>query len=173
MEIGALLVATSAGLVFSEWLLWVSCGLGWTLLALAAIDYRHMILPDELTLPLIPAGLALAYFVDPSEVASHIFGAGVGFVAFCILAWVYRQLRGREGLGMGDAKLLAASGSWVAISGLASVVFLGSVLALLAVLGASALGWRVSAYDPLPFGMYLCLGTWLVWLFGPLVLPGG
>lgn len=173
MEIGALLVAISATLVFSGWLLWVSCGFGWSLLAIAAIDYRHMIVPDELTLPLIPAGLGVAYFVDPSEVAGHIFGAGAGFVAFCIIAWVYRRLRSREGLGMGDAKLLAASGAWVAISGLASVVFLGSVLALSGVLGACCLGWRASAYDPLPFGTYLCLGTWLVWLIGPVLLPGG
>lgn len=173
MEIGALLVAVSAALLFSGWLLWVSCGLGWTLLAIAAIDYRHMILPDELTLPLIPGGLGVAYLLEPSGIAGHALGAGAGFLAFYALAWLYRRLRGREGLGMGDAKLLAASGAWVSISGLASVVFLGAAVALLVVLGAICVGWRVSAYDPIPFGSYLCLGTWLVWLTGPLLLPAG
>jgi leader peptidase (prepilin peptidase)/N-methyltransferase len=173
MELGALLVAFSAALVFSGWLLWVSCGFGWTLLAIAAIDYRHMILPDGLTLPLIPGGLGVAYFIEPTDLVGHALGAGAGFVAFYTLAWLYLRLRNREGLGMGDAKLLAASGAWVDISGLASVVFLGSVLAMSAVLAASLIGWRASTFDPVPFGTYLCLGTWLVWLFGPLSFPGG
>lgn len=168
MEISALLVAVSASWIFSGWLLWVSCILGWTLLTIAAIDYVSMTLPDELTLPLIPAGLAVTYFFDPDRLVSHAAGAGVGFFAFFFVAWLYRWLRGRDGLGMGDAKLLAASGAWISISGLPSVVFLGAVAALIVVLSAMVLGRQFSSYDAIPFGLYLCLSTWFVWLFGPL-----
>jgi leader peptidase (prepilin peptidase)/N-methyltransferase len=168
MEISALLVAVTASWMFSGWLLWVSCGLGWALLTIAAIDHLWMILPDELTLPLIPAGLVVTYLFDPDRVVSHATGAGIGFLAFSVVAWLYRRLRGHDGLGMGDAKLLAASGAWISISGLPSVVFLGAAAALIVVLIAMLWGRRFSSYDAVPFGLYLCLGTWLVWLFGPL-----
>jgi leader peptidase (prepilin peptidase)/N-methyltransferase len=169
MEIGALLVAVSAVLLFSGWLVWVSCAFGWVLLAIAAIDYQHMILPDELTVPLIPAGLGIAYVLNPYDLGSHAIGVAAGFATFWLAALLYRWLRGREGLGLGDAKFLAASGAWVSLSGLPSVVFLGAVTALLVVLSATVAGRRFSAFDPVPFGSYLCLGTWLVWLFGPLL----
>jgi leader peptidase (prepilin peptidase)/N-methyltransferase len=164
MEVAALLVAVSAVLVFSDWHLWVSCAFGWALLAIAAIDYRFMLLPDELTLPLIPAGLVVAYLVEPADVWQHVVAAPIGFLTFYAIARLYRRLRGREGLGFGDAKLLAASGAWVSVAGLPSVVLLGAGTALIAVLAARCAGRRLSSHDPLPFGTFLCLGTWLVWL---------
>jgi leader peptidase (prepilin peptidase)/N-methyltransferase len=170
MEIGAVLVVVSAAASFSGWLLWASCAFGWTLLTLAAIDYRCLILPDELTLPLIPAGLGVAYLIAPDRLAGHAAGAITGFAAFSIIAWLYRRIRGRHGLGMGDAKLLAASGAWVSVSGLPSVVFLGATAGLAAVFAAKFMGKRLSSDDKVPFGLYLCLGTWLVWLYGPLLL---
>lgn len=173
MEIGALLVALSAAPLFSGWLLLVSCGFGWTLLTIAAIDYRCMVLPDELTLPLIPAGLGVSYLLDPDLIAGHAVGTVVGFAAFFIIGWLYRQIRDRDGLGMGDAKLLAASGAWVSTSGLPSVVFLGATSGLLTVIAAMLVGSRFSSDDKVPFGSYLCLGTWLVWLFGPLLPSAG
>jgi leader peptidase (prepilin peptidase) / N-methyltransferase len=173
MEIGALLVAFSAAPLFSGWLLWVSCGLGWVLLTIAAIDYRCLTLPDELTLPLIPAGLGVSYLLNPDRFAGHVVGAVVGFAVFSILGRVYRLIRRRHGLGMGDAKLLAASGAWVSTSGLPSVVFLGATTGLLMVIAAMLAGRRFSSNDKVPFGSYLCLGTWCVWLFGPLLLSAG
>jgi leader peptidase (prepilin peptidase) / N-methyltransferase len=170
MEIGAILVAVSAAGFFSGWLLWVSCALGWILLTLAAIDYRCMILPDELTLPLIPAGLGVSYILAPGDVTGHVVGTLVGFAAFSIISWLYHHIRGRVGLGRGDAKLLAASGAWVSASGLPSVVFLAATTALLMVMAAMLVGRRFSSSDRVPFGSYLCLGTWLVWVFGPLLL---
>ena len=113
IELAALGVAMSAVAVLSGWLLWASLGLGWALLALAAIDLRHLVLPDILCLPLIPAGLAIAWALDPALLPDHALGAILGFAAFVAIAFVYRRLRGREGLGMGDAKLLAAAGAWL------------------------------------------------------------
>ena len=173
MEVGALIVALSAALVYSGWVLWISCVFGWALLTIAAIDYRYMTLPDELTLPLIVAGLGSAYFLDPDDLLLNVIGAVAGFVIFYFLRWAYRQIRGHEGLGLGDAKLLAASGAWVSFVGLPSVVLLGATAGLLVVI-TSAFFWggrRLSAYDKVPFGSYLCLGTWFVWLLGPVTIP--
>ena len=168
IEVAALLVAVWAASELSGWLLWAGCALGWTLLALAVIDQRHLILPDQLTLPLIPAGLVVAYLVEPSLVADHAIGAGAGFLAFAVVGLAYRRLRGREGLGLGDAKLLAAAGAWTSWTGLASVVLLGAGAALLARAAGALAGRSVPLAEPVPFGAYLCLGTWLVWLYGAL-----
>ncbi len=93
--------------------------LGWTLLALAAIDLRHYLLPDVLTLPLIPAGLAVAYALDPARLPDHALGAALGFAAFAAIGSAYRRLRGREGLGLGDAKLLGGGGRLARLAGAA------------------------------------------------------
>jgi leader peptidase (prepilin peptidase)/N-methyltransferase len=173
MEIGALLVALSAVPVSSGWLLWASCGFGWILLTLAATDCLYLILPDELVLPLIPAGIAVSYFLGTGGTIWHVAGACVGFAAFWLLNRLYRALRGYDGLGGGDAKLLAASGAWVSLTGLPLVILLSATFGLLAVLAAMAMGRKISATDKIPFGSFLCLGTWLVWLLGLLdLLPG-
>ena len=89
--------------------------LGWWLLALALIDLRSWRLPDVLTLPLVVAGLVAAWldFLPGTGLARAIAGAVLGYVALAGIAWVYRRLRHREGLGLGDAKLLAAAGAWL------------------------------------------------------------
>lgn len=170
VELAAALVAGWAALIVSGWPLWATCALGWTLLALAVIDQRHLVLPDELTLPLLVAGLIVAYLLNADAVIDHAVGAVAGFAALFILAIVYRRIRGREGLGLGDAKLLAAAGAWVSWTGLASVVLVASVTALIVVLARLVLGRKIAADEQIPFGPYLCLATWLVWLYGPLVV---
>lgn len=168
IEIGALIVALWAATALDGWLLWAGCALGWTLLALGLIDLRHLVLPDALTLPLIPAGLGVAYGLDPLLLADHAIGAGAGFAAFWAIGFAYRRLRGREGLGLGDAKLLAGAGAWVSWSGLPGVVLLAALAGLTAALVRSATGRAVSLTDEVPLGAFLCLATWLVWLYGPL-----
>ncbi len=168
VEIGAVLVAVSAAAMQTGWLMWASCGLGWALLTLALIDLRHLVLPDELTLPLIPAGLAVAYALEPARTLDHLAGAVLGFAALYLVARVYRMVRGREGLGLGDAKLAAAAGAWVAWPGLPSVVLEAATIALAAALAGALAGRRLRWSDQVPFGPYLALATWLVWLLGPL-----
>jgi leader peptidase (prepilin peptidase)/N-methyltransferase len=170
IELAALAVAASAAWVLSGWLLWASLGLGWTLLALATIDLRHYVLPDLLTLPLIPAGLAVAFALDPAMLPGHALGALLGFGAFVAIGELYRRLRGRDGLGLGDAKLLAAAGAWLGWAALPSVVLIGAALALALALAQALGGAKLALTGQVAFGPHLALAFWLVWLLGPLIL---
>ena len=170
IELAALGVALWAAWLATDWLLWPSCLLGWLLLALAAIDWRCFLLPDFLTLPLLGAGLLLWAVADPPALASHAIGAAAGLAFILVLRWGYWQLRRREGIGLGDAKLLAASAAWVSWEGLPSVLLVASVAALASTLLRYKRSGSISLVDPVPFGAFLCLGTWLVWLYGPLGL---
>jgi leader peptidase (prepilin peptidase)/N-methyltransferase len=168
LELAALLVAVWAAAVVEGWLIWPSCLLGWALLTLAAIDLEHFILPNAVTLPLAAAGLLVAWLLDPASAWHHLAGAAGMYLAFAAVAAGYRRLRGREGLGMGDAKLAAAAGAWTSWTGAPSVVLLACAAAFLFVLGRMLGGRPIGARDRLAFGPYLCLGLWLVWLYGPL-----
>ena len=168
IELAAVAVALWAATVASGGPLWESTLLGWTLLALAAIDFRYFVLPDYLTLPLIPAGLFVAWLLGPAELADRTIGAvaGLGFVL--VLRYLYGLWRGREGIGLGDAKLLCASGAWVSWQGLPGVILLASITGLTFALIEAWRGRSMSLTAQVPFGTFLCLGTWLVWLYGPL-----
>ena len=168
LELGALGIAIWAATVSEGWVLWASCALGWCLLALAAIDLRDGLLPNALTLPLVPFGLAVAYFEDPASLWPHTIGALAGFVVFAATRALYRRLRGREGLGFGDVKLLTAAGAFISWEGLPSVVLIAAIAGLVAILVSSLLGRKVALDQRVPFGPALCLGLWLVWLYGPL-----
>jgi leader peptidase (prepilin peptidase)/N-methyltransferase len=165
IELAAVVVAAWAGTVFSGWQLWVSCTLGWILLALAVIDHKYFVLPDFLALPLIPLGLLVTWGNDPSVVLDHIIGALAGFG---IIRAVYRRLRGREGMGLGDAKLLAGSGAITSWQALPSVILIASLTALAFALFRTTRGTNITLADRVPFGTFLCFATWIVWLHGPL-----
>lgn len=169
IELAALAVPLSALLAgITGMALWVSCGLGWALLALAWIDALHFWLPDALTLPLLLAGLAAAWLDDPAAVPAHAAGAAAGYLAFRGIALAYRALRRRDGLGQGDAKLLAAAGAWLGWAALPVLVLLAAGLglawALLLWLRGGLGGRRLTAATVLPFGPALALATWLLWL---------
>lgn len=166
IEIAALAIAVWAALWLDGQRFWVACGLGWLLLLLAAIDWRYRILPDALTLSLGIFGVLIA--VVDGRLAEAAIGAAVGLAAFAGVRWFYARLRRREGLGLGDVKLLAAAGTWVGWVGLPSLVLIAS-LAALAVVGVGAFGGRrIRADDAVPFGSFLAFGCWIVWLHGPL-----
>lgn len=171
IEAGALAVAAWAAVAgLPGWQPIAACALGWALLALAAIDHRHYLLPDTLTLPLIPAGLlaAGAMPVWPVGLVDAAVGTVAGFAAIWGVGWLYRRLRGRDGIGLGDAKLLAAAGAWVGWQGLASVVMISALAGIAAALvTAIRRGQRLDPAARLPFGVFLALGTWLVVLYGP------
>ncbi len=170
LELGAFGLALWAALAVPAPVVWWSCGFGWLLLALAAIDLRCLRLPDALTLPLGLGGLAFAGLMVPALLADHALGAALGFAACWGLAAAYRAFRGREGLGGGDARLLAAGGAWVSWEGLGGTMAIAAVSALLVVAGLLLGGRRLTGDSMLPFGPFLCLGLWLTWLYGPLML---
>jgi leader peptidase (prepilin peptidase)/N-methyltransferase len=89
----------------------------------------------------------VAYGLDPLLLANHAIGAAAGFAAFWALGYAYRRLRGREGLGLGDAKLLAGSGAWVSWWGLPSVVLVAALAGLTAAVVRSVAGRAVSLTD--------------------------
>ena len=165
VEFAALAIAIWAAGIDEGVRLWADCVLGWTLLALGWIDARHMVLPDILTLPLVLAGLGFAWFLEPERIVDHAAGAAIGWLLFWAISRLYRWLRGRDGLGEGDAKLLAASGAWVTWSGLGPVMLIAALAGLAQALFVRLRGGEATAATAIPFGPPLALATWLVWLY--------
>ncbi len=127
------------------------------LLALAMIDIRTFLLPDQITLPLLWAGLlGSASGILPTSAEHAIAGAAVGYSALWLLAAAYHRLTGREGMGHGDFKLLAALGGWLGIAALPSVILLASILGL--VVGVvQIVRKRAHRQTALPFGPCLAI----------------
>jgi leader peptidase (prepilin peptidase)/N-methyltransferase len=166
MEIAAIaVVAWAATLEAGTGVFVVSCLFGWTLLLLAAIDWRVQLLPDVLTLPLMLAGLVASFLLPLGLWWDHAIGAVAGFAVLAVVARLYHRLRKREGLGLGDAKLMAALGAWVGWQALPAVLLVGSLLGLLFAIGLSLYGRGLRMTDRLPFGVFLAAAGWLVWLY--------
>lgn len=151
--------------------LWVDCGLGWTLLTLAWIDCESLLLPDVLTLPLLLAGLVLTLCVTPEALTDHSLAAASGYLSLQAVAFGYRRLRGREGLGGGDIKLVAAAGAWCGLAMLPSVVTGSAIAGLLAALALALMGHTVTSRTRIPFGPCIALAFWLARLHGGLLDP--
>jgi leader peptidase (prepilin peptidase)/N-methyltransferase len=167
VELAALSVVISALAFTSGPIVWVTIGLGWTLLTLAAMDLRHMVLADSLNLALAVSGLAAALVWSQLPISDHLLGMLLGPVALYLVNLIYRFLRGPDGLGMGDVKFMAGAGAWLGWQGLPSVVLYASLAALLAVLVAVPRS-KLKRNTAIPFGAFLCLGLWLTWLIGPI-----
>jgi leader peptidase (prepilin peptidase) / N-methyltransferase len=172
VELAALALAAAAVAVESGPFVLITCCLGWALLALALCDLRAFLLPDAIVLPLIPCGLAVAAFTAPEPggtgaaiAGEHVVGAALGYAVFAALGWAYRALRKREGLGAGDAKLMAAAGAWLGWQPLPLLVMLAAGMAL----AGTLLAHRTLALGPLrmqkvPFGAPLAAAIFLFWL---------
>jgi RHS repeat-associated protein len=146
----------------------VSILLAATLAACSAIDLYFYRLPDVLTLPLAAAGLLISTAAGLAPLWWSVVSAGIAFLLLAGVGWAYRYVRGRAGLGLGDAKLLAASGAWLGAGALPTVLLWATGSALVWVLAAARRNAELSGASRLPFGPFLAFGTWLVWLYGPL-----
>ena len=166
VELAATTIPLAALLPFADdpARLWLATILGWWLLALAWIDATTLRLPDALTLPLIPAGLLAAWWLDPSTAWLNACAVVIAYCAFRAIAIGYRTIRHREGLGRGDAKLLAALAAWVGLDALPLTILGAALLGLAAALAMRLRGQKVSARTALPFGPCLSLAAWLLYL---------
>lgn len=127
----------------------------WTLLALALIDFDTKLLPDTITMPLLWLGLALTLFgILPQNLDAAVLGAILGYMSLWSIYWAFKLLTGKEGMGYGDFKLLAALGAWLGWQPLPSVILLSSAVGALIGLLMLA-GGRVKRADHIPFGPYL------------------
>jgi leader peptidase (prepilin peptidase)/N-methyltransferase len=164
IELASLAVAATATAVHGPESAWLDCLLGWCLLALGWIDLRTGLLPDVLDLPLLVLGLLVAEAFEPDELADRAVAAAIGYIALRAISWIYRRLRGRDGLGQGDAKLFAAGGAWLGSAALPLVMLLAAVAALLAAGSLALGGTKLRAHTALPFGPFLAAAIWILWL---------
>ena len=143
--------------------------LGLFLTVLSAIDIETQRLPNPLTYTLGALGLAQGWLMAPDDVLLRLIGLAAGFAMLALLAAAYRRSRGKDGLGLGDAKLLGAGGAWIGALGLPSALLMASSLALVLALAAKAAGRDIGPETRIPFGPFIAIGLWIVWLYGPIV----
>lgn len=137
---------------------------GWLLITLAALDAQHHWLPDKLTLLLAVCGLAASFWVDDPDLVNRAIGGVAGFLALFLIGWFYRLLRGREGLGGGDPKLLGAVGCWLGWSALPFVILGAALVGLAAVVMMHIRGQAVNADSALPLGTFIAITAFPLWI---------
>ena len=162
--------------------LWVLCGLQFgvsnalagamfltaVLVVLTAIDLDHQLLPDSLTFPLVWIGLLLNIDNTFVSLESAVLGAVFGYLCLWSVFWLFKIVTGKEGMGHGDFKLLAALGAWFGLAALPTIVLLSSVVG--AVLGVALIvTGKQDRETPMPFGPFLA-GAGLIHLFYPSIL---
>lgn len=149
----------------------LSCLMGWTLLALAAIDWRSFILPDVLNALLALLGGIMIVLYARDAWVDHVIGGLAGYGLLFAVETFYRLTRGRDGLGRGDAKLLGALGLWTGWVQLPDILLIASLTGLAGALTMSLIRKeQLSGTTALAFGPWLALAGWISWLSGPLLV---
>lgn len=155
------------------WEALAAVGLTWALIAISVIDIDHQIIPDSISLPLVWVGLALSLFHPQSgsemlfiEPKLAIVGALAGYLSLWSIYHLFRLLTGKEGMGYGDFKLLAALGAWLGWKMLPLIILMSAVVG--AVVGVALIVTRQHERSvPIPFGPYLAAAGWIALLWGP------
>ncbi|MCL2308934.1 MAG: A24 family peptidase [Proteobacteria bacterium] len=161
-----------AGLAFwffgPSWQALAACALLWTLLALTFIDADTQLLPDDLTLPLLWAGLFVNLFGMFTTLPYAVIGAMAGYLSLWLVYWVFKLLRNKEGMGYGDFKLLAALGAWLGWPMLIPIVLLSSLVG--ALLGLGLILFRGRDHNvPMSFGPFLAIAGAIALFFGSII----
>ncbi len=147
------------------WPLLASLFLLWALICLAVIDFDHQLLPDSITIPLLWGGLLANYFALITTLESSLIGAVAGYLGFWLVYQIHFRITGREGLGYGDFKLLAALGAWLGWEMLPIIVLMASVAGtLVAVL--LLISKNLDSRAPVSFGPFLTFAGWVALLWG-------
>lgn len=147
------------------WQCVAALGLTWSLLTLAIIDFDTQLLPDDITLPLLWAGLLVALAGVTVPLRDAVIGAMVGYLILWLVYWIFKLVTGREGMGYGDFKLLAAMGAWMGWQSLPIIILLSSCVG--AITGILLIVVRGRDRQlPIPFGPYLAAAGWINLLAG-------
>lgn len=151
---------------------WAAVGailLLWALLALTAIDVDTQLLPDDITLPLLWLGLLFNAAHTFTSLSSAVFGAMFGYLSLWSVYWLFKLIRGKEGMGYGDFKLLAALGAWLGWQALPLIIICSASVG--AVVGILLIVVNKHGRDvPIPFGPYLAGGGIIALFWGPTIL---
>ncbi|HHQ4565406.1 TPA: prepilin peptidase [Aeromonas hydrophila] len=147
------------------WGLLAALLLTWVLVALTFIDLDKMLLPDQLTLPLLWGGLLFNLTGGFAPLADAVIGAMAGYLVLWSLYWAFKLLTGKEGMGYGDFKLLAALGAWLGWQALPIVLLLSSLVGAFIGIGLILLR-NHHQNKPIPFGPYLAIAGWIALLWG-------
>ena len=143
-----------------------ACVLLWSLLALTMIDFDTQLLPDGITLPLLWAGLIANLWHTFAALPDAVIGAVAGYLSLWTIYWLFKLIRGKEGMGYGDFKLLAALGAWLGWQLLPVIVLLSSVVG--AGIGLTLIVFKGRDHTvPLAFGPYLAIAGAVALFFGP------
>lgn len=143
--------------------------LTWALIALTMIDIDHQLLPDNITLPLLWLGLIFNLFTTYVPLIDAVIGAMAGYLALWSVYWLFKLLTGKEGMGYGDFKLLAALGAWMGWQALPMIILLSSLVG--AVIGICLMILQKRGRSvPMPFGPYLAIAGWIALLCGDQLL---
>ncbi|MFM8354317.1 MAG: prepilin peptidase [Gammaproteobacteria bacterium] len=149
--------------------------LTWMLIALTGIDFDTLLLPDQLTLPLLWLGLAVSVSFGPVDPTTAIIGAMAGYGVLWTVYWGFRLVTGKEGMGYGDFKLLGALGAWLGWPVLPGVLLIAAVSGLVWALVGMLRGQHARG-QTIAFGPFLALGGWIALLWrdtlAALFLPG-
>jgi leader peptidase (prepilin peptidase)/N-methyltransferase len=164
--LGGALAAAAIWRFGATWQGLAACVLLWSLIALTFIDFDTQLLPDGLTLPLLWGGLVVNLFELFVPLRTSVIGAIAGYLALWIVYWLFKLIRGKEGMGYGDFKLLAALGAWMGWQMLPFIVLLSSVVG--AVIGIMLIVFKGRDHNiPLAFGPYLAIAGAIALFFGP------
>ena len=145
--------------------------LTWSLIALTMIDIDHQLLPDDITLPLLWLGLLFNLTATYATLSDAVIGAMAGYLILWSIFWVFKLLTGKEGMGYGDFKLLAALGAWLGWQALPLIILLSSLVG--AVCGIALMIIKRRGKEiPIPFGPYLAMAGWIALLWGDDIMSG-
>src|SRR5579863_9655088 len=147
------------------WQAGAGLGFTWTLIALAGIDVRTQLLPDQLTLPLLWSGLLLALLPLFFDSEASVLGAALGYLSLWSVYWLFKLATGKEGMGYGDFKLLGALGAWMGPLALLPIILIASLIGALVGGTFLAIQGRDRA-TPIPFGPFLAAAGWVQFVLG-------
>lgn len=147
------------------WQLGAMVAFTWLLITMSVIDIDHQILPDPMTLGLLWLGLLVNSQGLFTDLESAVYGAALGYGVLWAFFWIFKLATGKDGMGYGDFKLLAALGAWLGFQSLLTIIILSSVVgAIVGIAGIFILGRDRQL--PIPFGPYLAMAGWITALWG-------